>query len=573
MPDRPFTLARTLVRFGPMLRPQIRRIVWILVASLLASLFAVLGPVPVKLIIDGVLAGKPPQWLPLANANYAVLVLASAAALIAMLAAIFSALEKRASARAREQLTRTIRLACLDRFLLLTPLCAGNDRQGELALRLIDDSQHVSRLFAKTGPVVVRYLLVLAMTLAAMTWVDPRLGLLALAIALVLSAMMRLAARPLARTAQKKRKQEGRVAASAQEILRLLGFLQSSGSECFVRDRFDAINRDALSAGVEETAAAVRLERTMQFANGLALAIIAGIGGILALRGAITPGDLAIAILYLNQMLKPVEKINELASAIAGATSRAGRLAELLDRPELLDRTGTHDKQYTRAALTLEGVRFAYPGGQDIEFGNRIIPAGSLVSVEGPSGTGKSTLFAMLTRLFDPAEGSLALNGTQYRDWNLAALRAHFAIAPQSPPLLAGTVREWLELGNPEASEAQCWAALSAVALEKAVRLKGGLDAGLGEGGTGFSGGEQARLSLARALLSDRPVLLLDEPLANVDAGSAAIILAALAKEKGKRTILIVSHQALPQGLADLRVSLAGHDLEFTNPALEAANA
>ncbi len=249
MSDSPYTLVRTIRRFGPMLRPQLRRIAGIALASLFASGFAVLGPVPIKLIIDGVLAGQPPHWLPIPDAQIAVLALAGAAAIIAVLAAIFSALEKRISARAREQLTRAIRLACLDRFLLLTPLCAGQDRQGELALRLIDDSQHVARLFTKTGPVIVRYLLVFVLTLAAMAWVSPWLGLLALGIATVLSAMMRLAARPLGQTARQKRKQEGRVAASAQEILRLLSFLQSSGSEAHVRGRFDALNVESAEGG------------------------------------------------------------------------------------------------------------------------------------------------------------------------------------------------------------------------------------------------------------------------------------------------------------------------------------
>ncbi len=318
---------------------------------------------------------------------------------------------------------------------------------------------------------------------------------------------------------------------------------------------------------------AVRLERTMQIANGFALAGIAGLGGVLALRGTISAGDLAIAVLYLNQMLKPVEKINELASAITGATSRAGRLAELLDRPGVLESTGKHAKRYLRATLSLRQPRFAYPGGQSIEFGDRTIPHGSLVSLEGPSGTGKSTFFALLTRLFDPVQGSIALNGIVYRDWDLAALRAHFAIAPQSPPLLAGSVREWLELGNAGATPEQCWAALRAVALENTVRLRGGLDTALGEGGAGFSGGEQARLSLARALMSDRPMLLLDEPLANVDAASAAIILTALRGEKGRRTIVIVSHQRLPEGLADLRILFDSAAAGLTWQADKAATA
>ncbi len=558
MAEKHYNLSRTLRRFGPLLRPQSRRIALVLATSLLASALAVLAPVPVKLVIDGVLTGSAPELLANVRTEAVVGVLAALAALFATLAALFSAAEKRLSARAREELTRTLRLLCLDRFMRLTPVCASADRQGELALRLIDDSQQVARLFTKTGPVIVRHGLVFVLALAAMVWVNPWLGLLAFVLCTLLATLVRLSAGPLGKAARAKRKREGRVAASAQEMLRLLAFIQSSGSEATMRERFDRLNRAALAEGVRETVAAVRLEQRMQVANGLALALIVGTGGWLALRGAITAGDLAIAVLYLGQMLKPLEKINELASAITGATSRAGRLAELLDRPDPLDRSGQHAVPADPVTLAWRGLNFAWPGGRDIAFGDLRIAPGSLVALTGPSGAGKSTLLALLTRLVDPAEGELLLDGIAYREWDLATLRRHFALAPQSPPLLAGTVRDWLALGDPGANDAQYHRALAAVSLHDVIREKGGLDAPLGEAGGGFSGGEQARLSLARALLAKRPVLLLDEPLANVDARSARIILQALEREKGHRTILIISHQPLPPGLADVAIDLSG---------------
>lgn len=554
MPD--YNLARTIRRFGPLLRPQARRIALIVLTSLTASAMAVLAPIPIKLVIDGVLGAAIPAPLARLVPEALVIALALAAALLAALAAIFSALEKRISAAAREEMTRALRLACLDRFLRLTPVCAGDDRQGELALRLIDDSQQVARLFTKTGPVIVRHGLVFVLALVAMAWVSLWLALMALAICAVLSVMVRLSAAPLAAAARAKRKQEGRVAASAQEMLRLLAFIQSSGSEPVMRARFDDINRAALSEGVRETVAAVRLEQAMQIANGLALALTVGAGGWLALNRMISAGDLAIAVLYLGQMLKPLEKINELASAITGATSRAGRLAELLDRPDPLDRSGKHQVRADPVALEWRGASFAWPGGRRIAFGNLKVAPGKLVALSGSSGAGKSTLLALITRLIDPAEGELLLDGISYREWDVDTLRSHFAIAPQSPPLMAGTVRDWLALGDPRANDAQYYHALAAVSLQTAVREKGGLDAPLGEAGAGFSGGEQARLSLARALLAKRPVLLLDEPLASVDAHSAAIILRALEREKGHRTIIIISHQPLPHGLAEMVIDL-----------------
>ena len=556
MLDRGATLGRTLKRFWPVLRPDRRAVMLAFAASLLASGFAVAAPMPVKIIIDDVLQGRHPTGFPAMNGTELVLLLATLAAVLAGLSALFSASEKMISARLRERFTLNLRLLCLDRLMLLTPLCRGDDRSGELGLRLVDDVQQVARLYTKTMPVIVRHGLTLLFTLAALIWISPVLGAAAVTIALALAIMVRFVARPLQLTAKAKRVQEGRVAGFAQEILRSLSFIQSAGAEAHIRDHFEATNRDSLGAGINETRAAVRLERMMQIANGLAVALIVGGGGWLALRGSVSAGDLAIAMLYLNQMLRPIEKINELASAISGATSRAARLTELLDRDERLDRSGSFMSERAEGRLTLASPEFSYADGRDFHYDAIDIPAGSLVSIEGPSGSGKSTLLALLTRLFDPQSGAIQLDGQDYRDWDLASLRRQFAVSPQSPPLMAGSVRDWMQLGGVEADDAKFWTALKAVSLAEMLRARGGLDVPLGEAGAGLSGGEQSRLALARALAADRPVLLLDEPFANVDPVSARVMLNALQQENGRRTIIVVTHQPLPIEMASMKLRM-----------------
>jgi ATP-binding cassette, subfamily B, bacterial len=217
MAEGHFSVSNTVRRFWPFLRPQRQRVIMAIFAALLASGFAVLVPMPVKTIIDDVLQGKQ-SGLPIPSVSPVslVIVLAITAAILAGLAALFSAWEKMISARAREQMTLDMRVACLDRLLLLTPMCRGDDRSGELSLRLIDDTQQVTRLFTKTAPVILRHLLTLILTLAALAWINLLLGVGALVIAVALSLMIRFAAKPLSETARAKRKQEGRVAGAAQ---------------------------------------------------------------------------------------------------------------------------------------------------------------------------------------------------------------------------------------------------------------------------------------------------------------------------------------------------------------------
>ncbi len=558
MPDRRATIAATAKRFWPVLMPQRGKLWLAFVASLLASGLSVLSPMPVKIIIDDVLTGRQPSLaLPPMSATDLVLLLASAAALFAALSALFSATEKMISARVRERMTLDLRLICLDRLLLLTPLCRGDDRSGELALRLIDDVQQVARLFTKTAPVILRHVLTLLFALGALFWISPPLGGAATVVAVVLGAMVRFAAKPLRKTAKVKRIQEGRIAGQAQEILGALSFIQASGADEDIRARFASTNRKSLGAGVAETRAAGRLERMMQVANGFAVALIVGGGGWLALGGYVTAGDLAIAIIYLNQMLRPIEKINELVSAVTSATSRAARLSELLDRNKRIDRSGNHSVTRADGAICLAAPAFSYASGRAFRFDMIDIPARAFVSIEGPSGAGKSTLLALLARLFDPSSGAIMLDGTPYPDWDLTNLRGQFAISPQSPPLMSGTVGDWMRLGGVIADDTQLWQALRSVSLAEMLKTRGGLEAGIGEAGAGLSGGEQARIALARALAADRPILLLDEPFANVDPVSANVMLNALAREKGLRTIIIVTHQPLPLSFADMRLVMA----------------
>lgn len=567
MADRAATIAATVRRFWPVLRPQTRQLWFAFAASVLASGFAVVAPMPVKMIIDDVLTGHRLTMLPPLSPGQMILWLAIAAALLAALSAWLSAGEKIISARIRERMTLDLRMICLDRLLLLTPLCRAEDRSGELGLRLVDDVQQVARLFTKTAPVILRHALTLLFALGAMFWIAPQIGAGALVIAILLGVLVRLSADPLRRTARDKRVQEGRIAGQTQEILRALSFIQASGADDDIRSRFAKSNRDSLGAGVNETRAAVRLERTMQIANGLAVALVIGGGGWLALAGRISAGDLAIAVIYLNQMLRPIEKINELVSAVVSATSRAARLAELLDRDEQIDRSGQFRSARSDGAIRLDGLAFRYADGRRFDYDTIDLPARSLISIEGPSGSGKSTLIALLTRLFDPEIGTLMLDGKAYREWDLASLRSQFAISPQSPPLMSGTIADWMRLGVVDASDDRLWAALDKVSLSEMLRSRGGLDTPVGDSGAGFSGGEQARIALARALVCDRPILLLDEPFANVDPVSAKVMLGALAREKGRRTIIIVTHQPLPADFADMQLRMADGRLSLAAPS------
>ena len=182
---------------------------------------------------------------------------------------------------------------------------------------------------------------------------------------------------------------------------------------------------------------------------------------------------------------------------------------------------------------------------------------GTLTVLVGPSGSGKSTLLNLLLRLFDPSSGEIILDGIPYTRIQLQRLRAQFAVMLQATHLFAGTVRSALQSGHQRVSDEKLFEVLKQVALDDFVHsLPDGLNTVLGEDCVNLSGGQRARLSLARALLLDRPILLLDEPLANVDSESQEIILDALDRTRARRTCLAVSHQPALVRRADVVLQL-----------------
>ncbi|MEK7265339.1 MAG: ABC transporter ATP-binding protein [Pseudomonadota bacterium] len=535
--------------------------------ALLAASAALAAVFPLKYVIDAVLLdhsapGPVDRFLDALSKPQAVIALALASAALAALAALTSALEKNLNARLRERMTARLRAAILADMLERPISDLAPFKSGEVALRLVDDTGQVARLFCKTAPVAFRHAVTTLMTLGAMITLNPAIGAIGLIVITLLAIFVRSSAGRLQATSREKRRREGAVAGFAQEIIRNIRFVRAVGGEASTRERFESRNTLTLAAGVEETRAAVRLEQRMQIANGLAVAILTGAGALLTLKGALSVGDLALSLSLLNQLLKPVEKINDLASSITGALVRAERLDAFLGRAirpvaSLLAAPAARDFQ---GALRLDTISFAHePGVLTLEDVSFSVAPGECVWLRGASGAGKSTLIDIILRLYEPQKGRLSLGGVSARDIAPRDWRAAFAVMLQERRIFSGAVRDAITFANDPLSDAEIWAALSDASIaEKVARIPGGLDAEIGEAGENFSGGERARLCLARALAGKGSILILDEPLANLDAGAQHEVIAAIRRMRARRTILIVSHHHIPSDMLDRTILLDG---------------
>lgn len=564
---QPRVWARMRHAFAPDLRPYRRTLAAAYFFRLLSVAAAVVSPWPLKVIIDNVIARRPlpsalrafgadlsPEWL--------VVWLTLFFVVVTVAGAVTNALEKNLSARVRERLTLSLRDRLLAHLQTLPPTFRTHNRSGELVLRLVDDSDLFVRILTKTLPVLFQNVATVVLILVVMLWLDLRLAAFGVVLVPALAAVIRHYSKSLWAASRDKRRHEGKVSGLAQEIVRGLPVIQALGGERQARTRFEHRNRKRLRAGVEETRVAVAMEQTLQIAQGFALALMTGAGALLVLRGQLTVGELTVFAAYVAQLLKPVEKLNDL-SETAGRGFAGGErlLAILAQKPAVADAPDAVEIVRARGLIEFRHVWFKYPNEDTRDERAEYVLRGVVMRLEpgrlsvlvGQSGAGKSTIMSLLVRLFDPTGGNILLDGRPLREITLRSLRSQVAVMTQDTHLFSGSLRRALVPDGAEPTAEKIWEALALVAMDDFVReLPRQLETKLGEDALNLSGGQRQRLSLARAFLLDRPVLLLDEPLANVDDASAAVILRALDSLRATHTCLAITHQTQLLDYADV---------------------
>lgn len=290
----------------------------------------------------------------------------------------------------------------------------------------------------------------------------------------------------------------------------------------------------------------------VQTTYSLAGAIIFGYGGYMVymdqfvnhVQNGFTLGDIMVFMAYLGGLWDPMSKLTGAEVNLKPGLAGAERVFQVMDlKPATTDGALGIDPEHRRVSLS--NVRFAYPEGREILHGVSVdIEPGQFVAFVGASGTGKSTLMNLLPRFYDPTGGSITMDGMDLRDIELADIRRHYATASQDSAVLAGTVRENISYGRPDAGLEQIQeAARRAGAHEFIMEMENGYDSIIAESGQSLSGGQRQRIALARALLSPAPVLLLDEPTSALDPEHEVHAMQSIYAERGARTVVMVTHR------------------------------
>ncbi|WP_425450151.1 ABC transporter transmembrane domain-containing protein [Virgifigura deserti] len=448
-----------------------------------------------------------------------------------------------------ERVVADIRRAVFDRVVRLSPRFFEVTRTGEVLSRLTTDTTLLQVVVGSSVSVALRNMLLLIGGTVMLVVTSPKLtGLVFLVVPLVLLPIL-LFGRKVRRLSRASQDRVADVSAYADETLHAMQTVQAFGHEPVDRARFAARIEAAFGTAVARIRARAILTAVVILLVFGAVSTILWIGGHDVLAGRISPGQLSAFVFYAIVVAGSVGAISEVIGDLQRAAGAMERLLELLGtEPEITEPARPVAlPEPPRGAVAFRGVLFHYPSRPDgaaLEGIDLAVAPGEKLALVGPSGAGKTTVFQLLLRFYDPQAGEVRLDGVDLRAADPAAVRARIGLVPQEPVIFAADAWENIRYGRPDASEAEIRAAATAAyATEFLDRLPQGFATHLGERGVRLSGGQKQRIAIARAILRDPAVLLLDEATSALDAESERMVQQALDKLMVGRTTLVIAHR------------------------------
>lgn len=543
---RPSALRRTLRVIRPHVRAHTTLVAGGSLALLLEVVFRILEPWPVKVVVDAVTRSLGADLAdPGPSATPSLLIACGlATVLIVGLRAVCNYLATVAFALAGSRIATTVRQRVFDHVAHLSRRFHASSRSGDVVQRLIADVGRLQEVAITAGlPLLVNVATLFAMT-GVMIWIDPVLAIVVALAASTYVLFARTSSDKITTAARKTRRNEGDLANLAQETMGAIQVVQTYGLQDELSRRFTSSNTRSLAEGVKARRLAAALERRTDVLIGIATAVVLVFGGSRVAAGAMTPGDLVIFLTYLKTAMKPLRDLAKYTGRIARAAASGERVADLLDTEnDITD--PAHPVRIGRAdgRIDLVGVTVDHGDGPVLRDVTLQIKPGERIALIGASGSGKSTLTALLPRLLDPVAGRVLVDGVDVRELLLADLRAQFSVVLQDTVLLHGSIADNIRHGDLDASDDEVrHAARLARADGFITAMPDGYDSLVGERGITLSGGERQRIAVARALLRDAPIIILDEATAGLDQANTTAVRQAITTLTTGRTTIIVTH-------------------------------
>jgi ATP-binding cassette subfamily B protein len=532
-----------LWRLLPYLMPYRRRWVAMVVVAVVSLVATVAIPLMTKAVIDGPVRHQD---------QHGLWVLGAAAMGVGISEAVLWFIRRWLVARATMGVEADIRKDLYARLQILPMSFHGRWQSGQLLSRIMNDLSTIRR-FMSFGMVFlllnIIQIAVVTAILLAMYW---PLGVVVLISIVPITLTVLHFQRTYTRLSRLAQDQSGHVATKVEESALGVRVVKSFGREDYAYDRFDEQLTDLYDTQVSRVSVSAKFWTVLEVIPNLTLIVVLGFGAYAAGHGYVTMGTLVAFITMMLSLVWPIASLGFLLSMTQESFTAANRIAEIFDAPrEITD--GPRAELPSGGRLELVDVGFRFPDSDNwaLRHVSATVEPGETLALVGSTGSGKSALAALLSRLYDVTEGEILIDGHDVRELSLPALRQAVATAFEDPTLFSMSVAENLRLGRPYATDEQLAQAIEIAAAQFVYDLPFGLDTRIGEQGMSLSGGQRQRLSLARAILAGPKILVLDDTLSALDVHTEALVEEALRRVLHSVTGIVVAHRASTVLLAD----------------------
>jgi len=539
---------------GRLLRPYAGSLAIAVIAVVGQGLTGLLQPWPLKIVFDSVSGSKPiPAWfasrLPssLTYGKMHILELAAIAVVaIAILEAAFSYVEKYATTRAGQWIMYDLRRMLYNHVQHLSLGFHTQKRTGDLISRITSDVEAVQTFIVSDLLGFVVDFLTLTGMAAVMLYLNWRFTLIALSVTPLLFAVTYFYTRRSKKASRDVRRKEGEIVSLLQEVLSAIGVVKAFAQEDYEQQRLERESAESIQLALYARSLKAKLSPLVGVVTALGTALVLWYGGALAVSGTLSAGSLVVFIWYLGKMYKPMQDFAKMTDAFTKASVGYERVREVLETPPTVqDLPAARRAPPIQGQIEFERVGFSYTADRPVLTDITLkAEAGRMTALVGPTGAGKTTIAALIGRFYDPSSGKVMIDGVDLREFEQKSLRDQMSFVLQENILFHAPIWQNISYGKPGATLAQVRRAAELANAHKFISdLPQGYDTMVGERGITLSGGQRQRIAIARAIIRDTPILIMDEPSSGLDSASEELVFEALDRLIEGKTAIVIAHR------------------------------
>ena len=540
---------------GGLVRPYRWTLVLIFAAMLVETLMSIAAPWPLKVILDNVIGDKKMSpWMhhifgPLLNHGsrmHMALVVGALYVVIALLGAVASYIDNYFTESAGQWVAYDLRMQMYDHLQRLSLGYYSTHRTGTILSTLTSDISTIQGFATGSTLDILVDMLTIVSMLVVMFWLNWDFTLIAVAVTPFLLLFVSRFKKAVKAATHEVRKEQSAIVDMVQQGLESMEVVQAFGQEKAEHQMLATVSQATVAAALKARGVKALLSPVVTVVVAICTAIVLWRGAALIMAGAMTIGSLTVYLAYLARFFKPVKDLATTTNAIAQVTVAIERVRGILDTNEMIpEKENAIEPGVLRGEIEMTGVVFGYdpadPILRDVSF--RIQP-GEFVGIVGPTGAGKSTVVSLIPRFYDAFTGSVQVDGVDVRDYRLKGLRDQIGYVLQDTVLFQGTIYDNIAFGNPDATKEDVMAAAKMANADEFIsKMPLAYETQVGERGATLSGGQRQRIGIARVMVRNSPILLLDEPTAALDSESERMVIDALEKLMKGKTVIAIAHR------------------------------